>query len=60
MSFRREEDEVPEVEEDPLADEDAENAEEEDDGEDLFGENMLNDYQDRPELDQYDPEMLDD
>jgi len=60
MSFRREEDdEVPEAEEDPLADEAAENAEEEE-GEDLFGENMLQDYAERPELDQYDPEMLDD
>lgn len=28
-------------------------------GEDLFGDNMADDYRDRPELDNYDPEMLD-
>jgi len=33
---------------------------EEEDGEDLLGENMMQDYQEDRELDQYDPEMLDD
>mmetsp|Transcript_93951 Transcript_93951/g.304010 ORF Transcript_93951/g.304010 Transcript_93951/m.304010 type:complete len:898 (-) Transcript_93951:106-2799(-) len=32
---------------------------EEEEGEDLFGENMAADYAERPELDQYDPDMLD-
>mmetsp|Transcript_65666 Transcript_65666/g.148159 ORF Transcript_65666/g.148159 Transcript_65666/m.148159 type:complete len:885 (-) Transcript_65666:177-2831(-) len=44
--------------EDPLADDIVD--EEEEGGEDLFGENMAGDYQDRPELDQYDPAMIDD
>lgn len=30
------------------------------DGEDLFGENMNDDYAPNPELDRYDPEMIDD
>lgn len=59
MSFRRDEDQVDEIAEDPLADNVAD-AEEEEGGEDLFGENMARDYQERPELDQYDPTMLDD
>lgn len=33
---------------------------EEGEGEDLHGENMLEDYVERPELDSYDPELLDD
>lgn len=47
------------MEEDPLAEEEAQDPEEED-GEDLLGENMLDDYQDQPELDQYDPALIDD
>lgn len=35
-------------------------AEEDDNGEDLFGENMARDYEVRPELDVYDPSMIDD
>mmetsp|Transcript_147042 Transcript_147042/g.409649 ORF Transcript_147042/g.409649 Transcript_147042/m.409649 type:complete len:894 (-) Transcript_147042:247-2928(-) len=46
------------AEEDLMADEVADAEEEE--GEDLFGENMARDYEDQPELDQYDPAMLDD
>ncbi|EDV90520.1 DNA replication licensing factor Mcm2 [Drosophila grimshawi] len=34
--------------------------EEEEDGEELFGDNMENDYREMPELDHYDPAMLDD
>ena len=34
--------------------------EDEDEGEDLLGENMMDDYQHRPELDHYDEDMLDD
>ncbi|EDW24507.1 GL23359 [Drosophila persimilis] len=34
--------------------------EEEEDGEELFGDNMENDYRPMPELDHYDPAMLDD
>lgn len=34
--------------------------EEEDDGEELFGDNMENDYRPRPELDRYDMDQLDD
>eukprot|EP00408_Alexandrium_pacificum_P029516 CAMPEP_0171291968 /NCGR_PEP_ID=MMETSP0790-20130122/71920_1 /TAXON_ID=2925 /ORGANISM="Alexandrium catenella, Strain OF101" /LENGTH=891 /DNA_ID=CAMNT_0011761697 /DNA_START=66 /DNA_END=2742 /DNA_ORIENTATION=+ len=33
--------------------------EEEEEGEDLLGENMMRDYEDRPELDQYDPALID-
>lgn len=33
---------------------------EEEEGEDLFGDDMARDYEPRPELDQYDPDMLDD
>lgn len=33
--------------------------EEEEDGEELFGDNMENDYRPMPELDRYDPDMLD-
>jgi len=49
-------------EEDPLADEGMAGGdpEEEEEGEDLFGENMARDYEDAPEEDQYDPDMLDD
>jgi len=32
----------------------------EDEGEDLLGDNMMDDYRDQPEEDHYDPEMLDD
>ncbi len=34
--------------------------ESEGEGEDLLGDNMMDDYASNPELDQYDPEMLDD
>lgn len=34
--------------------------EEDDDGEELFGDNMEDDYRPRPELDSYDPALLDD
>jgi len=34
--------------------------EEDDEGEDLFGDGMAADYERRPELDQYDPDMIDD
>eukprot|EP00440_Ansanella_granifera_P037225 gb/GFBE01040395.1/.p1 GENE.gb/GFBE01040395.1/~~gb/GFBE01040395.1/.p1 ORF type:complete len:892 (+),score=249.42 gb/GFBE01040395.1/:1-2676(+) len=60
MADRRADEEVP-VEEDPLADgvaagdEDAEG-----EGEDLFGDDMMNDYREQPELDQYDPDLIDD
>lgn len=47
-------------EEDLLGDGDGAADPDEEEGEDLLGENMLDDYQDRPELDQYDPAMLDD
>ena len=36
------------------------NAEDEEEGEDLMGENMMEDYRPEPELDHYDPDMLDD
>eukprot|EP00747_Dinoflagellata_sp_TGD_P182835 gnl/TRDRNA2_/TRDRNA2_37270_c0_seq1.p1 gnl/TRDRNA2_/TRDRNA2_37270_c0~~gnl/TRDRNA2_/TRDRNA2_37270_c0_seq1.p1 ORF type:complete len:890 (+),score=215.87 gnl/TRDRNA2_/TRDRNA2_37270_c0_seq1:88-2757(+) len=47
-------------EEDVLGDEVPANDDEEGEGEDLYGDNMLRDYERRPELDQYDPAMLDD
>lgn len=37
-----------------------EDVDDEGEGEDLHGENMFGDYQEDPELDHYDPEMLDD
>lgn len=37
-----------------------ENEEEEEEGENLFGDDMLNDYRAMPGLDRFDPEMLDD
>mmetsp|Transcript_78917 Transcript_78917/g.231640 ORF Transcript_78917/g.231640 Transcript_78917/m.231640 type:complete len:896 (+) Transcript_78917:82-2769(+) len=46
-------------EENLLGDEVAD-GEEEEEGEDLFGENMHRDYEDQPENDGYDPAMLDD
>mmetsp|Transcript_74412 Transcript_74412/g.215674 ORF Transcript_74412/g.215674 Transcript_74412/m.215674 type:complete len:890 (-) Transcript_74412:195-2864(-) len=50
-----------ELEEDPLADTaERPDEEEEEDGEDLIGDNMAADYEDRPELDQYDPSLVDD
>lgn len=49
-------DEVPE--EDVL--DDNLGAEEEGEGEDLLGDNMMEDYRERPELDQYEPDLLDD
>jgi len=45
--------------EDVLRDHDLDPAPEED-GEDLLGDNMADDYRDDPELDHYDPEMVDD
>jgi len=48
----------PDEEEDPLAEE-IPIDEEEEEGEDLFGDNMAADYVADPELDNYDPEMLD-
>jgi len=39
---------------------DAAREEDEGEGEDLFGDTMAADYAERPELDQYDPEMIDD
>jgi len=57
MADRRE-DEVDEVaEEDPMAEE---QPADEDEGEDLFGDAMMGDYAEQPELDQYDPELVDD
>jgi DNA replication licensing factor MCM2 len=47
-------------EEEILGEGEAMDAEDEGEGEDLMGENMLNDYQERPELDEYDPAMIDD
>lgn len=46
------------IDEDPLADNELDN--EEEDGEDLLGDNMAADYAENPELDNYDPDMLDD
>jgi len=46
-------------EEDLLGDGEAAEVEEEE-GEDLMGEQMLDDYKEQPELDQYDPSLLDD
>eukprot|EP00929_Paragymnodinium_shiwhaense_P119949 TRINITY_DN9185_c0_g1_i1.p1 TRINITY_DN9185_c0_g1~~TRINITY_DN9185_c0_g1_i1.p1 ORF type:complete len:885 (+),score=284.07 TRINITY_DN9185_c0_g1_i1:74-2728(+) len=54
--MRRLEDEVAE---DDILGEEVADEEEDADGEELFGDNMLDDYRDVPELDQYDPEMLD-
>eukprot|EP00746_Dinoflagellata_sp_MGD_P167547 gnl/MRDRNA2_/MRDRNA2_98263_c0_seq1.p1 gnl/MRDRNA2_/MRDRNA2_98263_c0~~gnl/MRDRNA2_/MRDRNA2_98263_c0_seq1.p1 ORF type:complete len:913 (-),score=234.97 gnl/MRDRNA2_/MRDRNA2_98263_c0_seq1:96-2834(-) len=48
---------VDELEEDVLGDQDGGDPEEEE-GEDLFGEGMEQDYEARPELDRYDPAML--
>eukprot|EP00448_Togula_jolla_P024305 CAMPEP_0170578644 /NCGR_PEP_ID=MMETSP0224-20130122/5565_1 /TAXON_ID=285029 /ORGANISM="Togula jolla, Strain CCCM 725" /LENGTH=890 /DNA_ID=CAMNT_0010901625 /DNA_START=53 /DNA_END=2725 /DNA_ORIENTATION=- len=48
------------AEEDPLSEGGEDNEEDEGEGEDLFGANMAEDYQEDPALDQYDPEMLDD
>lgn len=50
-------DNVPE--DDVLGDNNAMDAEEED-GEDLFGDDMARDYEPQPELDRYDPAMVDD
>merc|ERR1719230_2092610 len=50
-------DEVP-PQEDILGDEEVRD-EEEEEGEDLLGEGMAADYEPRPELDRYDPDMLD-
>lgn len=58
MADRRDDD-LP-AEEDPLADEQPNAEEEEDEGEDLFGDNMMNDYRPQPELDQYDADLIDD
>jgi len=52
--------EEPQEEEDLLGDQADGVMEAEEEGEDLMGENMMDDYQDRPELDQYDPTMIDD
>eukprot|EP00439_Symbiodinium_sp_Y106_P012455 s9971_g1.t2 len=47
---------LPEEEEAPLNS----TGDDEDEGEDLLGDNMMDDYRDQPEEDHYDPEMLDD
>mmetsp|Transcript_26587 Transcript_26587/g.47184 ORF Transcript_26587/g.47184 Transcript_26587/m.47184 type:complete len:907 (-) Transcript_26587:79-2799(-) len=60
MAGRRDDDDLPVGEEDPLADEEQAADPEEEDGEDLFGDNMMNDYAVDPALDQYDPQLLDD
>mmetsp|Transcript_32661 Transcript_32661/g.78037 ORF Transcript_32661/g.78037 Transcript_32661/m.78037 type:complete len:909 (+) Transcript_32661:3-2729(+) len=44
-------------EEDPMAED---RPEEEEEGEDLFGDTMLDDYREDPGLDTYDPELIDD
>ncbi len=43
-----------------IGDDEVRQEEEEADGEELFGDNMENDYRPMPGLDRYDPEMLDD
>lgn len=45
---------------DVVYEEEMANESEEELGEDLYGENFMNDYNENPELDSYDPEMLDD
>merc|ERR1719450_1541419 len=57
MAGRPGNDDVPE-DEDVLGDE-VEEAEDEGEGEDLMGPGMMADYEEQPELDQYDPDMLD-
>mmetsp|Transcript_11333 Transcript_11333/g.26100 ORF Transcript_11333/g.26100 Transcript_11333/m.26100 type:complete len:875 (+) Transcript_11333:74-2698(+) len=52
-------DDIP-IEEDILAEGTAVDEEEEGEGEDLFGDDMIRDYERNPEEDQYDPELLDD
>jgi len=59
MADRRDEQPMEEEEEERLLRGEVVDDEEED-GEDLLGENMMQDYQEDRELDQYDPEMLDD
>lgn len=51
QEFNRED--IPDVMED-------QEPEEEEDGEDLFGDNMMEDYREDPRLDAYDPELIDD
>mmetsp|Transcript_1066 Transcript_1066/g.2260 ORF Transcript_1066/g.2260 Transcript_1066/m.2260 type:complete len:887 (-) Transcript_1066:121-2781(-) len=48
------------VEEDVFADDHDQQPDDEEEGEDLFGENMADDYRAQPELDRYDEDMLDD
>jgi len=59
MASPRDDEQLAGEDENLLGDEVAD-GEEEEEGEDLFGENMARDYEDRPELDQYDPAMIDD
>jgi len=49
-----------EDEDEILGDQTVRDEAEEEDGEELFGDNMENDYRPMPELDHYDPAMLDD
>jgi len=49
-----------ENEDEILGDQTVRDEAEEEDGEELFGDNMENDYRPMPELDHYDPAMLDD
>jgi len=59
MASPRDDDRAARAEEEDILGGEAEDGEEEE-GEDLFGENMARDYEDRPELDRYDPAMIDD
>mmetsp|Transcript_816 Transcript_816/g.1812 ORF Transcript_816/g.1812 Transcript_816/m.1812 type:complete len:891 (+) Transcript_816:14-2686(+) len=56
-SRRDEENELPDV---PDEDEEEARSENESVGEDLFGENMMDDYRPDPNLDRYDPDLIDD
>ena len=51
---------LPPFEDEELLGEPRNEEEEEDDGEELFGDNLENDYRPMPGLDRYDPEALDD
>ena len=51
---------LPPFEDEELLGEPRNEEEEEDDGEELFGDNLENDYRPMPGLDRYDPDALDD